>query len=152
MDFKKKLNCNIIFEPGRSLVGNTGILVSKIQYIKNSQNKKFIILDAGMNDFMRPALYNAKHDIVPINKEKIKIKNLIEFVGPVCESTCKFTKYKSYQKISEKDFVAITNVGAYGFSLSSNYNTKPLIAEILVNKNTFKIIKKKQDLLKLINS
>ena len=152
LDFKKKLNCNIIFEPGRSLVGNTGILVSKIQYIKNSQNKKFIILDAGMNDFMRPALYNAKHDIVPINKEKIKIKNLIEFVGPVCESTCKFTKYKSYQKISEKDFVAITNVGAYGSSLSSNYNTKPLIAEILVNKNTFKIIKKKQDLLKLINS
>jgi len=152
LNFKRSLNCNIIFEPGRSLVGNTGILVSKIQYIKNGHNKKFIILDAGMNDFMRPALYNARHDIVPLNKIKKKIKKKIEFVGPVCESTCKFTEYKSYQNIAENDYVAITNVGAYGSSLSSNYNTKPLIAEILVIKNKFKIIKKKQDLLKLINS
>ena len=151
-NFQKKLNCKIIFEPGRSLVGNTGILVSKIQYIKKGQNKDFIILDAGMNDFMRPALYDAEHDIVPINKSNKKSKRIIEFVGPICESTCKFSKYKSYQKISENDFVALTNTGAYGSSLSSNYNTKPLIAEIIVNKNKFKIIKKKQNLLKLINS
>ncbi len=150
--FKKKLNCNIIFEPGRILVGNSGILVSKIQYIKKGQNKNFIILDAGMNDFMRPALYDAEHDIIPLKKTNKKIKDSIEFVGPICESTCKFTKYNKYQIIKENDFVAITNVGAYGSSLSSNYNTKPLIAEILVNKSKFKVIKKKQDLLKLINS
>jgi len=150
--FKKKLNCNIIFEPGRSLIGNTGILVSKIQYIKKGLNKNFIIIDAGMNDFMRPALYDAEHDIVPVIKTDKKSTEPIEFVGPICETSCKFVKYKKYQKINEGDFVAITNVGAYGSSLSSNYNTKPLIAEILTSKNSFKIIRKKQDLLKLINS
>ena len=151
-NFKKKLNCDIIFEPGRSLVGNTGILVSKIQYIKKGQNKSFIIIDAGMNDFMRTALYDANHDIVPIVRTNKKNNEPIEFVGPICETTCKFIKYKKYQKIKEGDFVAITNAGAYGSSLSSNYNTKPLIAEILAGKNTFKIIRKKQDLFKLINS
>ena len=151
-EFKKKLNCNIIFEPGRSLVGDTGILVSKIQYIKKGLNKNFIIIDAGMNDFMRTALYDASHDIVPIIKTSKKNLESIEFVGPICETSCKFIKYKKYQKINEGDFVAITNVGAYGSSLSSNYNTKPLIAEILASKNSFKIIRKKQDLLKLINS
>jgi diaminopimelate decarboxylase len=150
--FSKKLNCKIIFEPGRSIVGNAGILVSKIQYIKNGTNKKFIILNAGMNDFMRPALYDAQHQIIPVIKITKKIKGMIEFVGPVCESTCKFGKYKNYQKVSENDFVAITNVGAYGASLSSNYNTRPLIAEILVNKNKFKFIRKKQNLLKLISA
>ena len=152
LNFKKKLNCNIIFEPGRSLVGNAGILVSKIQYIKKGVDKNFIILDAGMNDFMRPSLYNAIHDIVPVNKTNKKFSEAIEFVGPICESTCKFTKYRKYQKINEGDFVAITNTGAYGSSLSSNYNTRPLIAEILAGKNKFRVIRKKQDLLKLINS
>jgi|TARA_B110000211_G_C14056659_1_gene543667 diaminopimelate decarboxylase len=151
-NFKKKLKCEIIFEPGRSLVGNTGFLVSKIQYIKKGENKNFIILDAGMNDFMRPALYDAKHDIIPIIKTKKKLIGAIEFVGPICESTCSFMRYKKFQKISENQFVAITNTGAYGSSLSSNYNTKPLIAEIMISGNKYKIIKKKQDLLKLIKS
>ena len=151
-NFSKKLNCKIIFEPGRSIVGDTGILLSKVQYMKNGAKKKFIILDAGMNDFMRPALYDAKHTIVPISKVKSKTKGLIEFVGPICESTCKFGIYKNYQKIKENDYVAITNVGAYGASLSSNYNTRPLVAEILVNKNKLRYIRKKQNLLKLISS
>ncbi|MDC0530311.1 diaminopimelate decarboxylase [Pelagibacteraceae bacterium] len=151
-NFSKKLNCKIIFEPGRSIVGDTGILLSKVQYMKNGAKKKFIILDAGMNDFMRPALYDAKHTIIPVSKVKSKTKGLIEFVGPICESTCKFGIYKNYQKIKENDFVAITNVGAYGASLSSNYNTRPLVAEILVNKNKLRYIRKKQNLLKLINS
>ena len=151
-NFSKKLNCKIIFEPGRSIVGDTGILLSKVQYMKNGAKKIFIILDAGMNDFMRPALYDAKHTIIPITKVKSKIKGLIEFVGPICESTCKFGIYKNYQKINENDYVAITNVGAYGASLSSNYNTRPLIAEVLVSKNKLRYIRKKQNLLKLINS
>ena len=152
LDFNKKINCEIIFEPGRSLVASAGVLITKIQYIKKGQNKNFIILNAGMNDFMRTALYDAAHDIIPAVKVNKKVSGVIEFVGPICESTCRFIKYKNYQRISENDIVAITNVGAYGSSLSSNYNTKPLIAEILVNKNKFRIIKKKQDLLKLINS
>ena len=151
-NFSKKLNCKIIFEPGRSIVGNSGILVTKIQYIKEGSNKKFIILDTGMNDFMRPALYDAKHNIIPVKKINKKMRGIMEFVGPICESTCKFGKYKNYQQVSENDFVAITNVGAYGSSLSSNYNTRPLIAEILVNKNKLKFIRKKQNLLKLISA
>ena len=151
-NFSRKLNCKIIFEPGRSIIGDTGLLISKIQFIKRGTNKNFIILDAGMNDFMRPALYEAFHKIIPISKNSSKMKGKIEFVGPICESTCKFGVYKNYPKISENEFVAITNVGAYGSSLSSNYNTRPLIAEILINKNKLKYIRKKQNLLKLINS
>ena len=105
-----------------------------------------------MNDFMRPALYDAFHQIIPVSKNSAKSKGKIEFVGPICESTCKFGIYKNYQKINENDFIAITNVGAYGSSLSSNYNTRPLIAEILINKNKLRYIRKKQNLLKLINS
>ena len=151
-NFSKKLDCKIIFEPGRSIIGNTGLLISKIQFIKKGANKNFIILDAGMNDFMRPALYDAFHQIIPVSKNSAKTKGKIEFVGPICESTCKFGIYKNYQKINENDFIAITNVGAYGSSLSSNYNTRPLIAEILINKNKLRYIRKKQNLLKLISS
>ena len=151
-NFSKKLNCRIIFEPGRSIIGNTGLLISKIQFIKKGTNKNFIILDAGMNDFMRPALYEAFHKIIPISKKTSKMKGKIEFVGPICESTCKFGVYKNFSKINENDFVAITNVGAYGSSLSSNYNTRPLVAEILINKNKLRYIRKRQNLLKLINT
>ena len=151
-NFSKKLNCKIIFEPGRSIIGNTGLLISRIQFIKKGTNKNFIILDAGMNDFMRPALYEAFHKIIPISKKTSRMKDKIEFVGPICESTCKFGVYKNYPKINENEFVAITNVGAYGSSLSSNYNTRPLVAEILINKNKLRYIRKKQNLLKLINS
>ncbi len=148
--FKNKFNCKIIFEPGRAIIGNTAILVSKIQYLKKGVNKTFAILNAGMNDFMRPALYDAKHNILPLVKNGKKTKGILEFVGPICETTCKFIKYKNYQKINQLDYVAIMDVGAYGASLSSNYNTKPLIAELLVKKRKTKIIRKKQDLLNLI--
>jgi diaminopimelate decarboxylase len=151
-NFSKKLSCKIIFEPGRSIIGNTGLLISRIQFIKKGANKNFIILDAGMNDFMRPALYEAFHKIIPISKRSSRMRGKIEFVGPICESTCKFGVYKNYPKINENEFVAITNVGAYGSSLSSNYNTRPLVAEILINKNKLRYIRKKQNLLKLINS
>ena len=149
--FKKKFRCNIIFEPGRTILGNAGILVSKIQYLKKGKNKVFAILDAGMNDFMRPALYNASHNILPLVKNNFRSKYSIEFVGPICETTCKFIKYKKYQKLFENDYVAIMNVGAYGSTLSSNYNIKPLAAEVIIDKKKIKIIRKKQSLLKLVN-
>ncbi len=149
--FKKKYNCKIIFEPGRAIVGNSAILVSKIQYLKKGANKTFAILNAGMNDFMRPALYDATHNILPLKKNNKKFKGTIEFVGPICETTCKFIKYKNYQRVNQSDYVAIMDVGAYGASLSSNYNTKPLIAELLVTKKKVQVIRRKQDMQKLIN-
>ena len=149
--FKKKHRCKIIFEPGRAITGNAAILVSKIQYLKMGANKTFAILNAGMNDFMRPALYDAIHNILPVIKNNKKNKGVLEFVGPICETTCKFIKYKNYQKLNQSDFVAIMDVGAYGSSLSSNYNTKPLIAELMVKKSKTKVIRKRQDLHTLIN-
>ena len=149
--FRKKYNCNIIFEPGRAIVGNTAILVAKVQYLKKGSNKTFAILNAGMNDFMRTALYDAVHNIIPIIKNSKKNKGPLEFVGPICETTCKFIKYNKYQKLNQSDYVAILDVGAYGASLSSNYNTKPLIAEIIINKTKARVIRKKQDIKSLLN-
>ncbi len=150
--FAKNKGAKIIFEPGRFIAGNTSVLVSKITYIKKSNNKFFIILDAGMNDLMRPALYDAHHEIIPIRKNKKKIFGNIQFVGPVCESTDKFLSKKNFTEIKEGDCIAITNVGAYGMSLSSNYNSRPIIAEVLVNKSKHKLIRKRQSLENLINN
>ena len=149
--FKKKYHCSIIFEPGRAIVGNTAILVTKVQYLKKGSNKTFAILNAGMNDFMRTALYEAIHNIIPVIKNGKKNKGPIEFVGPICETTCKFIKYNKYQNLNQSDYVAIADVGAYGASLSSNYNTKPLIAEVIINKKKARIIRRKQDIKSLLN-
>ena len=150
--FKKDKKIKIIFEPGRFITGNTAILVTKVIYIKKNNKKIFVILDAGMNDLMRPALYDAYHEITPLKKRNNKIIGNVEFVGPICESTDKFLKQKNFSKIEEGDCVAITNVGAYGMSLTSNYNTRPIIAEILVNGYKHKIIKRRQSLKNLINN
>ena len=148
--FIKKNNSKIIFEPGRSIVGNAAILITKIIYIKEGFKKNFIILDSAMNDFMRPALYGAQHKIIPIKKTRKKSKKNYEFVGPVCESTDKFATIKNFQKLSEKDLLAICDVGAYGTSLSSNYNVRPKPIEILIKGSKVLIIKKKQKLSELI--
>ena len=147
---KKNRNIKIIFEPGRSIVGNTGFLLSKIIYIKKNKAKNFIILDAAMNDLMRPALYGAKHRIIPAIKNNIISKKIYEFVGPICESTDKFITMKKFQQLKEKDVVIICDVGAYGMSLSSNYNTRPKPAELLINRSKIKIIRKRQKLIDII--
>ena len=148
--FLKKNNAKIIFEPGRSIVGNAGCLISKIIYIKHTNSKNFIILDAAMNDLIRPALYGAKHRIIPskINRKKISKKH--EFVGPICETTDKFLTVVKYQKMNQRDIVIICDVGAYGMVLSSNYNLRPKPPEILVNKSSAKIITKRQKLNNII--
>ena len=145
-----KYNSKIIFEPGRSIVANTGILISKIIYIKKNQSKNFIILDAGMNDLMRPALYGAKHRIIPINKTNKFSNTTYEFVGPICESTDKFLSIKKFQKLKEKDLIIICDVGAYGFSLSSNYNLRSKPAEILIKGSRIIVAKKRQKLSDII--
>ena len=148
--FLKKQKCQIIFEPGRSIIGNSGILISKVIYIKESSKKDFVILDVAMNDFMRPALYNAIHKIIPVKKSIKKSKKNYEFVGPICESTDKFALFKNFQKLKEKDLVIILDVGAYGMSLSSNYNLRPKATELLIKNSKIKIISKRQKLKDLI--
>jgi len=142
----KNYKSKIIFEPGRFIIGNSGFLISKIIYIKEGDKKDFIILDAAMNDLMRPALYNAKHKIIPVNKNKKKSKKIYEFVGPICETTDKFSSLTKFQKLNEKDLIVICDVGAYGMSLSSNYNLRPKATEILIKNSKVKVISKRQNL------
>ena len=149
-NFQIKNNSKIIFEPGRSIIGNSGFLISKIVYIKEGHKKDFIILDAAMNDLMRPALYKATHRIIPVHKKNNKTKKIYEFVGPICESTDKFLTIKNFQKLYEKDLIVICDVGAYGMSLSSNYNLRPKAMEILIKNSEIKIISKRQTLNDLI--
>ena len=144
--FLRRNKSKIIFEPGRSIIGNAGVLISKVIYIKKGSRKDFIILDAAMNDLIRPALYNAKHRIIPVKKSKIKSKKNYEFVGPICESTDKFLTTKKFQKLKEKELIIICDVGAYGMSLSSNYNVRPKPAEILIKKSKIITINKRQNL------
>ena len=148
--FLKKHNSKIIFEPGRSIVGNIGTLISKVIYIKSSGIRKFVILDTAMNDFMRPALYGATHKMLPSIKKKKISKKVYEFVGPICESTDKFNTLKRFQELNEKDLVVICDVGAYGMSLSSNYNLRTKPVELLIKGSKIKVIKKRQKLKELI--
>jgi len=142
--FIKNHKSKIIFEPGRSIIGNTGVLISKVIYIKKSEKKNFIILDSAMNDLMRPALYGATHKILSsIRKNKISKKNY-EFVGPICESTDKFITIKKFQELQEKDYIVICDVGAYGMSLSSNYNIRPKPLELIIKGSKINIIRKRQ--------
>tara|TARA_Y100000992_G_scaffold259022_1_gene193412 strand:- start:1222 stop:2436 length:1215 start_codon:yes stop_codon:yes gene_type:complete len=144
--FNKKHQSKIIFEPGRSIVGNSGVLISKIIYIKEGHKKDFIILDAAMNDLIRPALYGANHRIIPVSKNNKKSNKVYEFVGPVCESTDKFSTIKRFQKMDENDLIVICDVGAYGMSLSSNYNLRPKAAELLIKNSKILKIRKRQNI------
>ena len=152
-DIKRLLNLEdskIIFEPGRSIIGNVGILISKIIYIKKGFKKDFIILDTAMNDLMRPALYNAKHRILPVNKKNKKTRRVYEFVGPICESTDKFLTVKGFQRLRENELILFCDTGAYGMSLSSNYNLRPKAVEILIKNSKIQVIAKRQSLKDLI--
>jgi len=140
----------IIFEPGRSIVGDAALLLTKILYIKKANKINFIILDAAMNDFMRPALYGSTHRIVAFKKNKKIIKKRHEFVGPICETTDKFLSIPKFQMLNEKDCLAICDVGAYGMVLSSNYNLRAKPSEILINKSSLKVITKRQKLINII--
>ncbi len=143
-NFLKKHNSKIIFEPGRSIIGDTGFLITKVIYIKKNEKKHFIILDAAMNDFMRPALYGAIHKILPAIKISKKSKKIYEFVGPICETTDSFLTSKNFQELKEKDIITICDVGAYGMSLSSNYNLRPKAIELLIKGSKVQIIRKRQ--------
>lgn len=139
----KGLKINLILEPGRVIAGNAGILVTRVLYTKKSYGKNFVIVDAAMNDLIRPSLYGAYHKIQPVKKEQ-RGKIIADLVGPVCESGDFFAKNRLMQKFKAGDLIAIMGTGAYGFSMSSNYNSRPRIAEILVDKERFFIIRERE--------
>src|SRR5207244_2416197 len=148
----RELNVRILVEPGRFLVGNAGVLLTRVRYVKKSGAKKFAIVDAGMNDLIRPALYQSYHEIVPVrqsitstsmSKSKSKTEK-IDIVGPVCESGDFFALDREMPQLHEGDLLALMSAGAYGFVMASNYNSRPLPAEALVRDDKFALIRKRQ--------
>lgn len=136
------LDCEIEIEPGRLIVGNAGILVSSVLCVKNGDNRNFLILDAAMNDLIRPAMYDAYHDIIPVKKQGLNLaETTYDVVGPVCETGDTFAKKRKMCELIENDLVAFRSAGAYGAVMSSEYNTRPLIPEVMVNKDEFAIIR-----------
>jgi diaminopimelate decarboxylase len=154
----RELKLRILLEPGRLLVGNAGVLLTRVRYIKRTGQKKFAIVDAGMNDLIRPALYHSYHEIVPVEQpnckasatadvtatNKSKSLEKIDIVGPVCESGDFFALDREMPAVREGDLLAIMSAGAYGFVMASNYNSRPLPAEALVRGRKFALIRKRQ--------
>lgn len=140
----KSAGLKIIMEPGRFIAGNSGVLLTRVTYLKKTKAKQFAIVDAGMNDLMRPSLYSAYHEILPLRKlSESKVK--YDVVGPICESADSFAKDRSVYRIGQGSFLALMSSGAYGFSMSSNYNLRPHLAEVLVYGNNFYLIRSRQN-------
>jgi len=139
-----ELKLRILVEPGRLLVGNAGVLLTRVRYIKRTGQRKFAIVDAGMNDLIRPALYHSYHEIVPVREPNNPAREKIDIVGPVCESGDFFALDREMPAVQEDDLLAIMSAGAYGFVMASNYNSRPLPAEALVSGDKFALIRKRQ--------
>jgi diaminopimelate decarboxylase len=139
----KDINCTFIFEPGRVIVGNAGILVTEVLYTKSNDGKNFVVIDAGMNDLVRPSLYDSYHQIQPvIEKEREEI--IADVVGPICESGDYLAKGRKISRFERGELLAVMSAGAYGFTMSSNYNSRGRIPEILVRDDKFFVIRKRE--------
>jgi diaminopimelate decarboxylase len=139
----KGMDCTLIFEPGRVIVGNAGILVTKVLYTKTNEEKNFVIVDAGMNDLIRPSLYNSYHQIQPVMKQKRKTVQA-DIVGPICESGDYLAKGRDLPEFERGELVAVMSAGAYGFTMSSNYNSRPRVAEVLVKGSRSYVIRRRE--------
>ena len=146
----KPLGLRILVEPGRFMVGNAGVLMTRVLYEKRGSAKTFKIVDSGMNDLIRPALYEGHHDIIPINEPKDDSLEKVDIVGPICESGDFFAQDRSLPPLAEGECIALMSAGAYGFTMASNYNSRPFPAEILVDGDKPHIIRKRQVLDDLI--
>lgn len=146
------LKKHIIMEPGRKIVANAGILVSSVLYNKKSGRKDFLIIDAGMNDFMRPALYSAWHEILPVRDWNNRVMKKYDVVGPICESGDTFAKNRELPQLEHGELVAIMGAGAYGSSMGNTYNFRPLTAEVLVDGAKYKVVRKRQSYEEMIDS
>ncbi|MEP3686003.1 MAG: diaminopimelate decarboxylase [Sulfitobacter dubius] len=146
------LECEIEIEPGRLIAGNAGVLVSEVIYLKSGEGRDFLILDAAMNDLIRPAMYDAWHDIVPLNEPAPGAEpRPVDIVGPVCESGDTFAKQRMMPVLGSGDLVAFRSAGAYGAVMSSEYNSRPLIPEVLVNGDQFAVIRPRPSFDEMIN-
>ena len=137
-----KMNLEIQLEPGRFISGNSGLLITSVVYLKEGTNKNFLIIDAGMNDLLRPAIYDAEHEILPVIEERNNHNQIVaDIVGTICESSYVFSKNITLPKMTSGDFLAIYSAGAYGAVMSSEYNSRPLIPELIVNENLVSVVR-----------
>ena len=139
----KKTGCRLIIEPGRSLIGNAGILLTRVLYMKKNVDKNFVIVDAGMNDIARPSLYGSFHDIIPARKTEAD-KEVMDVVGPICESGDFIAKDRAMQMPREGDLLAVMSAGAYGMSMASNYNSRTRAAEVMVDGNNAVLVAERE--------
>ena len=138
------LDVRLMLEPGRLIAGNAGVLISKVEYVKERDGRTFVILDAGMNDLMRPALYGAHHEVLPLRTPELgSTRRTVDLVGPICESTDRFAKDRPMPPLKEGDLVAFMTAGAYGATLSSQYNSRPLVAEALVRGDACVVVRRR---------
>lgn len=142
----------LLLEPGRFLVGQAGALVTRVLYVKKNETKTFVITDAGMNDLIRPALYQAFHEIVPVHPARGRQKMVVDVVGPVCETGDFFARDRPLEKVKAGDLVAVLDSGAYGMSLASNYNSRPRPAEVLVEGRRARLIRRRETTEDLLRS
>ncbi len=140
----------IVLEPGRAIAGNAGILVTKVLYRKEKGGKRFVIVDSGMNDLIRPSFYNSYHEIIPV-LDRGEDMEVVDVVGPICESGDFFAKDRVIPRVSRGDLLAIRGAGAYGFVMSSNYNSRPRPPEVLVDGERFMIVRRREGYKDLIN-
>lgn len=140
----KDIDCTLVLEPGRSLTGNAGILVTRVLYVKTTPEKTFIIVDAGMNDLIRPSLYDAYHEIRPVISSGLA-RQKVDVVGPVCESGDFFAREREIEEVKQGDLLAVMNCGAYGFSMTSRYNSRPNIPEVLAHGNQYDVIREREE-------
>jgi diaminopimelate decarboxylase len=146
------LKAHLLLEPGRTIVGPAGVLLTRVIYVKQNGAKRFVVTDAAMNDLIRPSLYKAHHEIVPVERHKDRSSTAFDVVGPICETGDFFARDRELPEIAEGELLAILDAGAYGMSLSSNYNTRPRPAEVLVTGKAAKLVRKREtvsDLLRL---
>lgn len=143
-ELTRGLNCKLIFEPGRLIVGNAGILVSRVISVKKTPAREFLVIDAGMNDLVRPTLYDAFHEIVPVRIPKHEQRRAFDVVGPVCETGDVFARERQLPVMEAGDLVAFRSAGAYGAVMSNTYNTRPLVPEVLVSGKMFAVIRPRQ--------
>ncbi|MBO9434201.1 diaminopimelate decarboxylase [Ruegeria sp. R13_0] len=146
------LGCEIEIEPGRLIAGNAGLMVSKVIYVKSGEGRDFLILDGAMNDLIRPAMYEAHHDIVAVQEPAAGVEQQpYDIVGPVCESGDTFAKQRNMPPLAPGDLIAFRSAGAYGAVMASEYNTRPLIPEVLVNGDQFAVIRERPSFDEIIN-
>ena len=148
----RQLNVHLLLEPGRAIIGPAGLLLTSVIYKKSNDNKRFLVVDAAMNDLIRPALYGAHHEIVPVTRKEGAKTETVDIVGPVCETGDFFARDRELMPVEEGDLLAILDTGAYGMSLSSNYNTRLRPAEILVSEKTAKAIRRREELSDLLRA